>query len=377
MFNNLTAKNEISVIDIYKEKKNEKQDKSKYYNVVLEKCYNKIRQAVKLNKWSISYEVPKFIVGLPIYRINYCCAYIMIQLKKNGFVIFINPKQPNLIHISWQPKDIATFKTLNNVNNINNHNAVEDNLHYCNDYDENLELSKYNTADFNQYLEFLKQKKQLTLPAPMSQNSRDFPVSNNLLNDTMVNDNLFTSSAQAQQKVQLQNPQQKTMDLHNTYARLNEPSNDILQYNFNQKNIQINKKIEPMNTILNDINNQSQDLSSFPINREVPVIAKHPLPIDDYHNIRLANKVKNEEYQHRQNLAEAKKMISVSNFENITKERAYEKEQDRIKKNHDNLMNMNNLLMNRGYIEKQKAKQKEYIKKHKDINSNGKNMFSL
>lgn len=366
----------ITVPEIYQIQKESKQDKSKYYNVILEKCYNKIHQAIKYKKWSMHYDVPKMVVGLPIYNQNHATAYIMVHLKKSGYVIMIVPQMPNRIYISWEPKDVKTFNTLKNVNITTNQMAVEDNLHYCNDYDENLNLDKYNTANFQQYLEFLKQKKQLTLPAPMSQISNDIQPNTNLLNNTMVNDNLFVSNAQAQQKMQYQNHNQhQQQNMNNMYARLGEPSNDILQYNFNQQNANINKSIEPMNTILEDINNQSQDLSSFPINREVP-IKKH-LPISDDHNVRLANKFREEEREHRNHLLEAKRMISETQYESITKERAYEKEQNRVKKNQEDLMDMNNLLMNRSYIEKQKEKQKEYIKKHKGINDKGKNMFNL
>jgi hypothetical protein len=359
----------ITVPEIYQTQKTSQEDKSKYYNVILEKCYTKIRQAVKCKQWQMYYDVPKMVVGLPLYSINRATAYIMVHLKKAGYVIMIVPKMPNRIYISWEPKDVKTFNTLNNLKNMNNPMAVEDNLHYCNGYGEDLDLDKYNTANFQQYLEFIKQKKQLTLPAPISQNSSDIPVSNNLLNNTMVNDNLFITNPQAQNKIQLQHNQ------NNIYARINEPSNDILQQHYTNKNVNINKSYEPMNTILEDIHNQSQDLRSFPINREVPV--KHNLPIADNHNIRLANKFREEEREHRENLIEARRMISETKYDTMTKERAYEREQNNVKKNQENLMDMNNLLMNRSYIEKQKEKQKEYIKKHKGIDSKGKNMFNL
>ena len=43
----------ITVSEIYQIQKEAKQDKSKYYNVILEKCYNKIRHAIKYKKWHI------------------------------------------------------------------------------------------------------------------------------------------------------------------------------------------------------------------------------------------------------------------------------------------------------------------------------------
>jgi hypothetical protein len=359
----------ITVSEIYQIQKEAKQDKSKYYNVILEKCYNKIRHAIKYKKWHMYYDVPKMVVGLPLFNQNHATAYIMVHLKKAGYVIMIVPKMPNRIYISWEPKYVKIFDTLKNLNNIQNHLSIEDNLQYCYDYDENLDLHKYNTANFEQYLEHMKQKKQLTLPAPISPNSNDINVSLNLLNETMVNDNLFVSNKNAQEKMQLQNNQQ------NVYARINEPSNSSLQQHYTNQNVNLNKKYEPMNTILNDIHNQSQDLSNFPINKEI-MINKN-LPINNGHNTRLENKFREEEREHRQNLIMAKNMLNDKKFDIISKERAYEKEQERLKNTQDDLMNINSLLMNRSYIEKQKAKQKEYIEKYKDINSKGKNIFNL
>jgi hypothetical protein len=49
------------------------------------------------------YQVPEFLVGLPMYSLDECQKYIRERLKKNGFDTEFY--QPNILFISWMPKD--------------------------------------------------------------------------------------------------------------------------------------------------------------------------------------------------------------------------------------------------------------------------------
>ena len=68
------------------------------FNKILEKCYYRINKCAENNNFCL-FPVPEFILGVPKYSMPHCAAYIMHNLKKNGFMAqFFNP---NLILIIW------------------------------------------------------------------------------------------------------------------------------------------------------------------------------------------------------------------------------------------------------------------------------------
>ena len=48
------------------------------------------------------YQIPEFLVGLPMYSVELCREYIQEKLKANGFETESYP--PNIILIKWFPK---------------------------------------------------------------------------------------------------------------------------------------------------------------------------------------------------------------------------------------------------------------------------------
>ena len=70
------------------------------------KIYNIIEKKINLASagtfYYVWYQIPEFIIGLPLYKIDECKLYIINQLKDSGFDIeeFDN----NLLLIKWFPK---------------------------------------------------------------------------------------------------------------------------------------------------------------------------------------------------------------------------------------------------------------------------------
>jgi hypothetical protein len=75
--------------------------------VTFEKIYviieKKIIMASAGNSYYTWYQIPEFLVGLPMYSIEECQKYVQTKLQANGFDTEFF--EPNLIHIKWYPKD--------------------------------------------------------------------------------------------------------------------------------------------------------------------------------------------------------------------------------------------------------------------------------
>ena len=91
----------LNMDDLYEQKKQRDLHTLSMYNRILNRIHTKIkttsRQHVNTNWcWFI---VPEIIIGFPKYDNNACIAYLIDQLKDNGFLIRYT--HPNLLLISW------------------------------------------------------------------------------------------------------------------------------------------------------------------------------------------------------------------------------------------------------------------------------------
>lgn len=136
----------ININDLFADQKQKEKHKEEIYDNVLKNCHNKIRRSVKLSPYNnfCFYIIPKFIYGVPLYNIDKCINYLVINLTKNGFQI--NYTHPNLLLISWiKPKE--TSKSLDPLFNKSNIKSINDykpsgNLIYNNNYLSDLNKKK-------------------------------------------------------------------------------------------------------------------------------------------------------------------------------------------------------------------------------------------
>ncbi len=93
----------IKASDLVKKQKeidNKKYDTFKKIYTIIEK---KIILASNGNNYSITYEVPTFLVGVSLYSLNECKKYLRHQLKKNGFKSKFH--EPNILIVNWYPNE--------------------------------------------------------------------------------------------------------------------------------------------------------------------------------------------------------------------------------------------------------------------------------
>lgn len=106
--NNDSKDNVLTVDSLHQLRKQRLETRQKIYDTVLDKCNNRI---IYFNKYmhqdSCYFFVPEYIYGLPSFDIKKCTMYLMIMLRKRGFICEYHPqfttdgKQISVLYISW------------------------------------------------------------------------------------------------------------------------------------------------------------------------------------------------------------------------------------------------------------------------------------
>ena len=90
---------QLNITDLHS-KINEKQLKRlEIYDTVLVKCHHRIKYNSDHHQTHCFFQIPEFIIGIPIYDINEMNKYIINSLKSNGFNI--DYIEPNWVFIEW------------------------------------------------------------------------------------------------------------------------------------------------------------------------------------------------------------------------------------------------------------------------------------
>jgi hypothetical protein len=91
----------INLDDLYERKQQQDLNTLALYNRILARVHNRIKTVSRLQTkdqfcW---YLIPETMIGIPRYDHGACTAYLIDQLKENGFVVKYT--HPNLLLISW------------------------------------------------------------------------------------------------------------------------------------------------------------------------------------------------------------------------------------------------------------------------------------
>ena len=114
----------LNIFDLYKSVNDKKANKKNTFAHVLKKAHGKIQLAAKMDHYACFFEVPEYIVGVPMYSLTECITYVINQLKDNGFVV--RYMYPKTIFICWDPKVInksEVEKEKHNLTNVNNYDS--------------------------------------------------------------------------------------------------------------------------------------------------------------------------------------------------------------------------------------------------------------
>ena len=112
---------QLKMHDLF-EKSNQKQLKRmEIYDDVLVKCHKRIQYNSQLERTYCFYQIPEFIIGVPLYDVVELRQYIMNSLKTNGFELLY--VEPNWLFIQWNVKGAKSLTKNNNPSKSSNQNS--------------------------------------------------------------------------------------------------------------------------------------------------------------------------------------------------------------------------------------------------------------
>ena len=90
---------QLRINELYNVRNEKNLKRLEIYDSVLVKCHNRIKYNSNLEKTYCFYQIPEFIIGVPLYNIHEMRKYIINSLKNNGFqIMYIDP---NWLFINW------------------------------------------------------------------------------------------------------------------------------------------------------------------------------------------------------------------------------------------------------------------------------------
>ena len=79
---NQSGEFDINKLHVHQERRN--LEKIKLYDIILKRAYNRI-ETVAVHGHQCLFNVPEFLLGMPLYDAFQCSGYILQKLKKNAF----------------------------------------------------------------------------------------------------------------------------------------------------------------------------------------------------------------------------------------------------------------------------------------------------
>lgn len=96
----MSSSDDFNADDLKSKNKQKEETMNKCFDVIVHRCYKRIKYAHKLGHVSCNYTVPEFIPGFPVYDIKVCILYVMNKLRDKKF--FVEYNKPRLLSISWK-----------------------------------------------------------------------------------------------------------------------------------------------------------------------------------------------------------------------------------------------------------------------------------
>lgn len=77
----------LRACDLYRTQLDKERERVKVYDALLERCHNKIISYSRLGGVRVSYTIPAFLFGLPIYNQQSAYEFVVSRLISEGFSV--------------------------------------------------------------------------------------------------------------------------------------------------------------------------------------------------------------------------------------------------------------------------------------------------
>lgn len=116
----------LSIHEVNRFMEHKKRESTNTFDMLYEKCNMMLLKYAKNEKYRFFYEVPEFVLGVPLYKLSDAVKYIMEKLLKNGFLV--KYYFPKYLYISWCYDEVhktRETKTITDSPNANNNKMID------------------------------------------------------------------------------------------------------------------------------------------------------------------------------------------------------------------------------------------------------------
>ena len=103
---------------LYHTQKKRDDYRQEMYDSVLRKAHCRIETVAARKETACLFQIPGFLLGMPLYDPYQCCGYVLQRLKTDGFVV--SYLHPNTVRIDWSRHLIESH-----VQRLEAHDAAE------------------------------------------------------------------------------------------------------------------------------------------------------------------------------------------------------------------------------------------------------------
>lgn len=89
----------LNIGELYETINNKNKVRMEKFDMILQKIHSRIKYNAKLEKTYCFFQIPEFIIGVPLYNVSDLRNYLINSLKRNGFTILY--VEPNWLFINW------------------------------------------------------------------------------------------------------------------------------------------------------------------------------------------------------------------------------------------------------------------------------------
>ena len=92
---------------LYKSQVQRTDHRQETYDIIVRRVRHRVQTVSQRNDIHCVFELPKLVVGMPLYDPFECCGYVIRTLSQDGF--FVKYNHPNVLYINWS-KDVIEHR---------------------------------------------------------------------------------------------------------------------------------------------------------------------------------------------------------------------------------------------------------------------------
>ena len=94
----------LDIRTLYASQKRRDDSKRELYETIVAKAHHRIKTVAARSETICTFQIPPYIIGMPLYDSYQCCGYVISRLKSEGFLV--QYAHPNVLMIVWDRSSI-------------------------------------------------------------------------------------------------------------------------------------------------------------------------------------------------------------------------------------------------------------------------------